>query len=85
MYCYSPIQGTRLKKDGNYVTNLSPIFNKNQDVVPWIGEGQYNKMLFCNFSKNPDICGYVGKLPEQHFNVRLFSNPGDKIQILVKV
>ena len=43
----------------NYGTNLSPIFNKNQDLVPWIKEGQYIKMLFCNFSNNADIVGIL--------------------------
>ena len=28
---------------------------------------------------------YVGKLPKQHFNVWLFSNPGEKILILVEI
>ena len=68
----------------NYGKNLSPTFNKNQDLVAWIGEQQYNEMLVRHLSNNSDICGYVGKLPEQHFDVWLFSNPGDKIHILVK-
>ena len=28
---------------------------------------------------------YVGKLPEQHFSVWLFSNPGDQILFLLKL
>ena len=31
-------RGQDPKKSENYWTNLSPIFNKNQDLVPWIGE-----------------------------------------------
>ena len=58
----------------NYGTNLSPTFNKYQDLVPWIGGHLYNETLIWYFSNNPDICGYVGKLSEQHFNVRMFSN-----------
>ena len=57
----------------------------NKDLVLWIGEEQCIEILFCHFSDNPDICVHVGKLPKQHFNVRLFSNPGDKILILVKI
>ena len=36
------------------------------------------------FSNNLDIYDYVGKLPEQHFSVWKFSNPGDKILLLLK-
>ena len=32
-----------------------------------------------------DIYGYVIKLPKQHFNVRLFSNPGDTYLVLVDI
>ena len=41
-------------------------------------------MLIWYFSNNLDINDYVGKLPEQHFSVGLFSNPGDKILFLLK-
>ena len=41
-------------------------------------------MLIWYFSNNLDIYEYVGKLPEQHFNVRLFSNTGDKTLFLLK-
>ena len=41
-------------------------------------------MFIWYFSNNLDICEYVGKLPEQHFSVLLFSNPGDKISFLLK-
>ena len=34
---------------------------------------------------DPDMYNYVGKLPKQHFNVWLFSNPGEKILILVEI
>ena len=41
-------------------------------------------MLFWQFS-NVIICvKIVGKIPDQHLSVWLFSNPGDKVQILVK-
>ena len=36
------------------------------------------------FSIDPDLYSYVGKLPEQHFNVWSFSNSGDQFLILVK-
>ena len=42
-------------------------------------------MLIWHFSMDPDIYNYVGKLPKQHFNVWLFSNPGEKILILVEI
>ena len=41
-------------------------------------------MLIWYFPNNLDIFDYVGKLPEQHFSVWLFSNPGNKIFILLK-
>ena len=41
-------------------------------------------MVICNISNHLDIYDYVGKLPEQHFSVWLFSNPGDKIVFLLK-
>ena len=40
-------------------------------------------MLIWYFSNNLDIYDYVGKLPEQHFVVWLFSNPGDNILFLL--
>ena len=49
------------------------------DIVPWIGEQQCIEMLVLHFSSKPDMRGHVGKLPEQHLNVWLCSNPGDKI------
>ena len=66
----------------HYGTNLSPNFNKNQDLVPWIGDKRYIKMLVGHFSNNLEIGGYIGKLLEEHLNVWLFSNPGDKILIM---
>ena len=41
-------------------------------------------MLIWYFSNNLDIYYYVGKLPQQHFSVWLFWNPGDKILSLLK-
>ena len=69
----------------NYGTKLSPTFNKNEDLVNWIGEQQYIEMLVWHFSNNHDICGHVGKLTEEHLNLCLFSNTGDKIQIMVEI
>ena len=57
------------KKIDNYGTNVSHTFNKNLDLVPWIGEYPYTPMLIWYFSNNLDIYDYVGKLPEQHFSV----------------
>ena len=41
-------------------------------------------MLIWYFSNNLDIYDYVGKLPDQHLSVWLFSNPGDNILFLFK-
>ena len=78
-------RGQGPEKMENYGTNISPSFNKNQDLVPWIGEQQYIEMLLLLFANNPDKCCYVGKLQEHNFSVWLFSNPRDKILILVEI
>ena len=49
------------KRSENHGTNLSPSFNKNNDLVPWNGEEQGIEMLFLHFSNNTDSCVYVGK------------------------
>ena len=54
---------------------------KNWDLVPWIGGQRWIEMLLRYFSNNPDICGYVGELPEEHIILRMFSNPGYTILI----
>ena len=41
-------------------------------------------MLIWYFSNNLDIYDFVGKLPKQHFNVWLLSNPRDKSLFLLK-
>ena len=69
----------------NLGTNLSPSFDKDQDIFPWIGGQLYIEMLIRYFSNHPDIHSYVGKLSEQSFNVQILSNPGDKIMFLVKI
>ena len=63
---------------------MSHRFSFFLDLVPSIGEQQYVDMLVKQFSNSPDIYGYVEKIPEQHFNVWLLSNPGDKILIPVE-
>ena len=55
-------------------------FNKDKNFVPWIREQQYNKMLFWQFSNIIIFVKIVGKLPEQHLIVLLFSNPGEQVQ-----
>ena len=86
MYGYSPIQGTRSRLLLKVLHRFIPLFfiffgccfldlrittSSNVDLV---------------FFNNLDInyYDYVGKLPEQHFSVWLFSNPGDKISFLLK-
>ena len=41
-------------------------------------------MLFWQFSNKIIYVKIVGKIPDHHLNVWLFSNPGDKVQILVE-
>ena len=38
-------RGKGPKKKKNYGTNMFPTFNKNQDLLPWIGEQRYIEML----------------------------------------
>ena len=40
--------------------------------------------MFCQFSNIIIYVNIVGKIPDQHLSVWLFSNPGDKVQILVE-
>ena len=49
------------------------IFKKNK-FSPLNWKKPYTEMLFWQF---PNI---VGKIPDQHLNVWLFSNPGDRVQ-----
>ena len=71
-------RGQGLKKMEIYGTNMPCTFNKNLDLVPWIGELPYTQMLILYF---PTILTYMIMLekPEQHFSEWLFSNPGDRI------
>ena len=41
------------KRRENYGTNLFPTFNKNHDLVPWIGEKQCIEMFGLAFFKQP--------------------------------
>ena len=41
-------------------------------------------MLFLQFSNIIIYVKIVGKIPDQHLSVWLFSKPGDKVQILVE-
>ena len=62
---------------------ICPIVSLFLDLVPWIGQYWYIKMLILHFSNYLDINVYVGKLSEKHFNVRLFCNSGDKNLVLL--
>ena len=70
----------RFKK---YKANQSPTFNKNQNLVYWIGGKQYIELLAPKLSNNPNICRYVEKLSEEHFKISLFSNPGYNMYFLL--
>ena len=59
-------------------------FNKNQNLIPWIGEQPYIKMLLLLFSNINLYIRVVGKMPKQHFMAFFVSNPGDKVLILVE-
>ena len=70
-----------------YVPLWDSVFIKIQqewNVVPWIGEQPYTKMLFCQFFKSIIYLKIIGKLQDQLLTVWLFSNPGDKVQILAE-
>ena len=56
--------------------------DKSQSIFcfPWIGEQPYTEMLFWQFSNIIRYVKIVGNIPDQHLNVWLFSNPGDKVQ-----
>ena len=61
----------------------SKIFNTNCNLV-WIGEQPYIKMLFWQISMHHNILRMYGKMQNQHFNVSFFSNPWEKVLILVE-
>ena len=53
-------------------------FNKNKILFPGLENNHTMKCCSGNF---PIIyVKIVGKIPHQHMNVWLFSNPGDKVQ-----
>ena len=71
----------------SYVPLWDPGFIKFQQenfFVPWIGEELYTEMLFWQFSNTIIDVQIVGKIPDHYLNVWLFSNPRDKVQILVE-
>ena len=53
-------------------------------MVPWIWEQPYTEIFFWQFSNIIIYVKIVGKIRDQHLSVWLFSNPGDKVQILVE-
>ena len=55
-------------------------FNKKFFFVHGIGEQPYTEMLFRQFSNILIYFKIVGKIPDQHLNKWLFSNPEDKVQ-----
>ena len=52
-------------------------FNKNKMLSPGL---ENNLTLKCCFGNFPTYSYMSRKIPEQHLNVWLFSNPGDKVQ-----
>ena len=62
---------------------LHKISTKTRNLSPWL---ENNHTLKCCFWQFSDITKYIrvyGKMPGQYYNVLLFSNPGDKVLILV--
>ena len=62
---------------------ICPIVITFLDLIPWIWEVWYIKILILHFTNYLDINVYVWKLFEQHFNAWMFSNPGDKILFML--
>ena len=63
---------------------LHKILTRIKNRFPWIGEQPYIEMLVWQFSNIIIYIRVPGKMPDQHFKVSLFSNPGEKVLILVK-
>ena len=59
-------------------------FNMISKHVPWIGEQWYIGLLFQQFSNITTYVSCVAKLSKLLFTESLFSNPGDKVLILVE-
>ena len=59
-------------------------FKRELELFPWIGEQQSIEILSQLFSNLITYVRAVGKLLNQHFNVTLFSNPGENFLILVE-
>ena len=84
MYGYSQIQGTRSKKDRELWDKSISYFQQESGPCPLDMRITIHSNADFGFFNYLDIYDYVGKLPEQHFSVWLFSNPGDKILFLLK-
>ena len=86
MYCFFlQFRGEGPLKYKIQGTNLFPTFIKNKDLLPWIWEQRYIVMYIWKFSRCVDIPVNPGKLLEIHFYASLFSNPGEKVLIIVSV
>ena len=57
--------------------------DKNHIIVLWIGVQPYIEMSPRQFSIIPTYVKVVGKIPDQHFDAILISNPKGKVLILV--
>ena len=82
MYGFSQIQGTRSKKDWELYDKSVPYFHQESGPCPLDWRKTIHSNVDLVFSNNLDM--YVAELPEQHFSVWLFSNPGNKIFFLLK-
>ena len=60
-------------------------FSTNHDIFPWIGEKLHYGAELQQFSRKNMSVRMPGKLSEIHSKVLVFSNPGDNIQLLVKL
>ena len=79
MYCKTP----EILLDTNMIV-LSICCTLRSWFFPWIGEQSYINMLFWQFSIHHNILRMYRKVADHHFNVSLFSNPGDNVLILVE-
>ena len=59
-------------------------FKQELEFFSWMWEEPYNEMLFWQFSNIIIYVKIVGKILDQLLSEWLFSNPGDKDQILVE-
>ena len=66
--CLFPFHSGMHKLHSEIIASIN--FTKNQNLVPWIREQPYIKMLLRQFSNINAYIRVVGKMPKQHVNAR---------------